>query len=141
MKSHDPFGAAEQRRQARLERLGSDSPACRVCGEADDRVLQRHHLAGQTYGVELVPVCANCHYRLSDAQADHPGQPKLPGSDTTNAGDDEPPFLVRHAHYLLGLADFEGEVTARLRDSADALLIAAKRCPRPWGYLNEREES
>lgn len=136
METHDPFGPAEQRRQTRLERLGTDSPACRVCGEADDRVLQRHHLAGQAYGDELVAVCANCHYKLSDAQADHPGQGQLPG-----ATDDEPPFLVRLAHYLLGLADFAGEVSAKLHDSANALMIAARRCPQPWGFLNESEKS
>ena len=140
MNTPDPFGPAEQRRQARLERLGSDSPVCRVCGEADDRCLQRHHLAGQAYGDELVPVCANCHYKLSDAQADNPGQPPLPGSNGTDS-DDEPPFLVRLAHYLLGRADFDGQAAAKLRDSANALLIAARRCPAPWGFANESEES
>ncbi len=141
MNTCDPFGPAEQRRQSRFERLGTDAPACRVCGETDDRVLQRHHLAGQAYGDELVPVCANCHYKLSDAQADHPGQPRLPGGDLAPMGDEEPPFLVRLAHYLLGLADFAGEVSAKLHDSANALLIAAKRCPQPWGFLNEGEKS
>lgn len=134
----DPFSPTEQRRQARLERLGKTDPACVVCGENDDRVLQRHHLAGQGYGDELVPVCANCHYKLSDAQADHLGEGRLPGWDE---GEQEPPFLVRLAHYLLGLADFATEVAAKLRDSANALLIAAKRCPAPWGFLGEGEES
>jgi hypothetical protein len=125
----DHFGPAEQRRQARLERLGTDSPACRVCGESDDRVLQRHHLAGQAYGDELVPVCANCHYKLSDAQADHPDDGP------------EPPFLVALAHHLLGRADFDGQAAAKLRDFAKSLLIAAQRCPQPWGFLNESEKS
>lgn len=129
MNAHDPFSAAEQRRQARLERLGELDPACVVCGETDDRTLQRHHLAGQAYGEERETVCANCHYKLSDAQADRPND----GS--------EAPFLVRLAHYLLGLADFDAEVAAKQRDSANALLIAAKRCPQPWGFLNESEES
>ena len=129
MNQHDPFDAAEQRRQARLERLGELVPVCRVCGEADDRTLQRHHLAGQAYGDEQVTVCANCHYKLSDAQADHP-----------NDGP-EAPFLVRLAHHLLGRADFDGQAAAKLRDYANALLIAAQRCPRPWGFLDESEES
>ena len=103
MNTDDPFGPAEQRRQARLERLGEISPACRLCGESDDRVLQRHHIAGHAFGDEMVAVCANCHYKLSDAQADHPNQPRLPGSDVGLTTDDEPPFLVRLAHYLLGL--------------------------------------
>jgi len=130
MTDEDPFGAAEQRRQARLERLGDLDPACVVCGESDDRVLQRHHLPGHSFGDELVTVCANCHYKLSDSQADHPD----------NDGG-EPPFLVRHAHHLLGLADFAGEVAEQQRDSANALLIAAKRCPPPWGSREKGEES
>jgi hypothetical protein len=129
MNAHDPFNAAEQRRQARLERLGELDPACVVCGESDDRTLQRHHLAGQAYGEEQATVCSNCHYKLSDAQADHP------------VDGPEAPFLVRLAHYMLGLADFDDEAVAKQRDSANALLIAAKRCPQPWGFLDESEES
>lgn len=142
MKSSDPFGPAEQRRQSRLERLGALRPACVVCGENDDRTLQRHHLAGHAHGDELAIVCANCHYKLSDAQADHPpgGGPPSWGA-ATGGSEDEPPFLVRLAHYLLGLADFAAEVAEKLRDSANALLIAARRCPRPWGLLNESEKS
>jgi hypothetical protein len=129
MTTEDPFSPTEQRRQARLERLGELDPACVVCGDDDDRALQRHHLAGQAYGEELATVCANCHYKLSDAQADHP-------SDGPPA-----PLLVRLAHYLLGLADFACEVAAKLRDSARELLNAAKSCPAPWGLLNTSEES
>ena len=129
MNSRDPFGAPEKRRQARLERLGDLDPACVVCGEDDDRTLQRHHIPGHPYGDDLVTVCANCHYRLSDAQADH------------QAGEPEPPFLVRLAHYLLGLADLAGEVASKLRDSANALLIAAQSCPAPWGLLTPGEAS
>jgi hypothetical protein len=129
MNTPDPFNAAEQRRQARLERLGRPDPACVLCGETDDRTLQRHHLAGAAYGDELLPLCANCHYKLSDAQADHPDD------------GDEPPFLVRLAHYLLGLADFDGEVAAKKHEAANALLIAALRCPKPWGSRDESEKS
>lgn len=129
MNAEDPFGPREQRRQARLERLGELEPACVVCGEDDDRTLQRHHMAGQAYGDDLSTVCANCHYKLSDAQTDHPGD-GLPA-----------PFLVRLAHYLLGLADFASEVAAKLRDSARELLNAAKSCPAPWGLLTTSEAS
>ena len=36
----------ERRRQARLERLGTNEPKCGCCGEQDDRVLELHHSAG-----------------------------------------------------------------------------------------------
>jgi len=129
MSTNDPFKPKQRRRQARLERLGAADPACVVCGESDDRVLQRHHLAGQAYGEELVLVCANCHHKLSDAQADHP------------ADGPAPPFLVRLAHYLLGLADLAAEVAARLRDYALELLRAAEGCPQPWGLVQAGDAS
>jgi hypothetical protein len=34
--------------------------------------LERHHIAGRTFGDENVPVCRNCHRKLSDLQKDHP---------------------------------------------------------------------
>jgi hypothetical protein len=129
MNEHDPFNAAEQRRQARLERLGELVPVCAICGESDDRTLQRHHLAARAYGEEQVTVCANCHYKLSDAQADHP------------TDGPEAPLLVCLAHHLLGRADFDGQAAAKLRDYANSLLSAAQRCPEPWGFLTESEES
>ena len=121
---------AERRRQTALERLGSDDPSCAICGESDWRVLQRHHLPGRAYGDELIIACGNCHAKLSDAQLDHPAGP--------DAG--EPPFLVKCARYLLGLAELAAQLVEQLRDHATALMIAAKRCPAPWGYLDSKSE-
>ena len=118
----------ERRKQAALERLGSNDPSCVICGEHDWRTLQRHHLPGRAFGAELVTVCGNCHAKLTDAQHDHP------------SGEGEPPFLVRLARYLLGLAELAGQLVEQLRDYANALFIAAARCPQPWGYLQSGSE-
>jgi hypothetical protein len=61
----------ERRRQRALERLGTNTPRCTVCGHDDPLALELHHLAGRAFGDETVPVCRNCHRRLSDYQKDH----------------------------------------------------------------------
>jgi hypothetical protein len=35
----------EQRKQRRLEKLGTNNPRCGTCGETDDRCLELHHPA------------------------------------------------------------------------------------------------
>ena len=60
----------ERRRQRALERLGTNTPRCVVCGFDNPLALELHHIAGRAYDDELVPVCRNCHTaRLSDAQS------------------------------------------------------------------------
>ena len=84
----------ERRRQARLERLGTNDPRCGTCGEQDDRVLELHHSAGRRFDDGTVILCRNCHRKASDDQRDHP---------TLNA--DEPTLIERVAYLLLGMAD------------------------------------
>ena len=61
----------ERRKQRALERLGSNNPRCVVCGFDDPLALELHHIAGRSFDEEAVPVCRNCHRRLSDHQKDH----------------------------------------------------------------------
>lgn len=119
----------EVRRQRTYERLGTDIPACRVCGENDWRTLEAHHIAGRAYAEHVTILCRNCHAKQTDVQSDFPKD-----------ASDEIPLLVRIAHYLLGLAALAREVTTQLLDYANALLIAAARCPAPWGYLQGGEQ-
>jgi hypothetical protein len=62
----------ERRRQARLERLGSNDPKCLFCDEDDPCCLESHHISGKKFGDECVIVCRNHHRKLSDKQKDHP---------------------------------------------------------------------
>lgn len=101
----------ERRRQRAFRRLGSYNPACRICGEADWRCLEGHHLAGKAYGNETVITCRNCHRKLSDGQKDHP-----------LAIATLPTPLERIAHFLHGLADFCELVVVRLRAFARELI-------------------
>ncbi|MGO9682251.1 MAG: hypothetical protein ACLPTZ_06600 [Beijerinckiaceae bacterium] len=100
----------ERRRQRALERLGSNNPRCVICGFDEPLALELHHLAGQAFGDDTVPVCRNCHRRLSDYQKDHAiGQ-------ANPLGDIEP---IRR--FLLGLADLCEMLVKRLRDFAAKL--------------------
>lgn len=113
----------ERRKQRALERLGSNHPRCVYCGEADERCLERHHIAGRAYGEELAVVCRNCHRKLSDMQKDHP--PALT--------DGEPPYLEKIGHFLLGLADLLEMLIEKLREYGMVLIEAASDCPQPYG--------
>lgn len=114
---------SEVRKQRALERLGSDHPRCAHCGEADERCLELHHVAGQAYSEECAVVCRNCHRKLSDAQKDHP--PAL--------ADGEPPYLERIGHFLIGLADLLEMLIEKLREYGMVLIEAAIECPEPYG--------
>jgi hypothetical protein len=109
----------EVRRQKRLETLGSNNPACAICGERDWRILELHHLAGRAYDDFLAPVCRNCHRKLSDDQKDHPAQIGHPSTKHESIG-----------HLLLGLADFLALLVEKLRDSGRELIQLAREASR-----------
>ena len=108
----------ERRHQAAIERLGTNKPACVICGENDPRVLEKHHLEGQAFGETLVPVCRNCHRKLSDLQKDHP-----------NKITEIPDPLEMIAHVLLGLADLFELLVGKFREFS-AYLIELADCNR-----------
>jgi hypothetical protein len=100
----------ERRKQRALERLGSNNPSCIVCGCDDPLALELHHLAGQAFGDDTVPVCRNCHRRLSDYQKDHSLDQGKP------VGELEP---IRR--FMEGLADLFEMLVKRLREYAAKL--------------------
>ena len=102
---------AEKRRLRDLERLGTDRPVCVACGEGDPRCLEAHHLAGRAFDSQTIPVCRNCHRKLSDDQKDHPR--------TSSAS---PGRLEKLAHFLLGLGDFLQLIAGHLKRLAADLL-------------------
>lgn len=86
--------AREIRKQRRLEKLGSNSPLCGDCGEADWRCLELHHVADFGCDDGTVILCRNCHRKVSDEQKDHPA-----------FDSDADPMLHAIGRFLLGLAD------------------------------------
>ena len=86
--------AREIRKQRRLEKLGTNSPICGTCGEADYRTLEKHHVAGRKHDPDTVITCRNCHRKVSDEQKDHPA---------IDANADA--MLSAIGMFLLGLAD------------------------------------
>ena len=107
----------ERRRQTRLERLGTNTPRCVVCGEDDPSCLELHHI-GRKFGDELVIVCRNCHRKLSDAQKDHP-RPEA----------DPPSVNECIAHFLQGLADLFEQLVPQLRNTAKQLVAKLTGAP------------
>jgi hypothetical protein len=122
MRSHDLD--AERRQQRALQRLGTDQPQCVVCGEADWRCLELHHLAGRAYDAGTVILCRNCHRKQSDptANTDAPA---------------EPPLLERIGRFLLGLAALFLMLAAKLKTFGEELLAGSRSCPRPYGWQPE----
>jgi hypothetical protein len=101
----------EERKQARLEKLGSNDPKCGTCGEDDWRCLELHHLGDHGSDDLMVIVCRNCHRKLSDDQRDH-----------LTHGEVIDPLLHRVGRFLLGLADLLALVLVRLREFAMELI-------------------
>jgi hypothetical protein len=91
---NDGNANSERRYRRASQRLGTDNPACCICGENNPHCLELHHLPGHAFGDEKAIVCRNCHRKMSDDQKDHP---ESLGSS--------PSMLERIGHFLLGLAD------------------------------------
>ena len=88
------MNAKEIRKQKCFERLGSNHPVCIICGEADWRCLEEHHIAGKAYADDLAIICRNCHRKVSDDQKDHPKKLSVNPTQSEVIG-----------RFLLGVAD------------------------------------
>lgn len=102
---------SEGRKSNALDRLGTEHPCCRACGNRDWQCLELHHLPGQKFGGDLVILCRNCHRVLSDDQKDHP--------EPTSK---QPDFQDQLAHFLLGLGDFLALLARKLTEFGKQLL-------------------
>lgn len=49
-------------------RNGATRPACVCCGEDDPQVLEDHHIYGRGYSDDVVPLCKNCHAKVTAGQ-------------------------------------------------------------------------
>lgn len=104
----DIISDAAVRLQKSLHRM-SGGEVCHCCGEADPRCLEWHHIAGQANHGDVVPICRNCHRKLSDMQRDHPANSAQSMVEVIG-------------HYLLGLADFFLELAQRLKEFGQILV-------------------
>lgn len=109
--NNKPYFAAERRKQARLDKLGTNAPRCVHCGENDQTCLEAHHVAGRAYDPDTMILCRNCHRKLSDMQQDHPRRIGTP-----------PTSNEKIAHFLLGLADMFELLIRKCREFAEWLL-------------------
>lgn len=121
---------SEKRKQKALQRLGSVNPQCIICGEADWRCLELHHVGQEGFDDLTGILCRNCHRKASDAQMAHPEPLSLT----------EPLMFERIGHVLLGLADFFELLIEKLRLFGDFLIEIAKQslaCNQPNPTLAE----
>ena len=102
---------AETRKQKALQRLGTQNPICKGCGEDDWRCMEAHHIAGKAHHDDTALLCSNCHRKVTDDQKDHP----------TDA-DGEKTKLATIGHFLLGLADLFRLIAERLVEFGRSLL-------------------
>lgn len=77
---------------------------CECCRRPDVK-LEMHHYAGSKFSARAVPVCRDCHDKLSYCQwAEHPPAPESPWDD-----------LEILARELLGLCDLQEAINAEMR--------------------------
>ncbi|KAA5805342.1 hypothetical protein F1654_05015 [Alkalicaulis satelles] len=100
---------AEKRLERAYRRLGTRNPVCVMCGETNPHVIELHHIAGTLLN-DTVPICRNCHRKVSDPQKDRHGLETF-DSDQTRIG-----------HYLCGLADVLAAVAVTLKAFGERLL-------------------
>ena len=101
----------ETRRQKALDRLGTDHPNCRLCGEDDPFCQELHHLEGEAFGATHIVLCRNCHRKVTDLQKGHP--PQIGKPPTTDE---------RIGHFLLGQADLFFLLAMKLEEFGEHLI-------------------
>ena len=112
----------EQRKQRRLEALGTNEPRCCICGEDYWNSLELHHAADFGCDDTTVIACRNCHRKLSDNQKDHP--PFNPEADAT---------LHAIGRFLLGLADMLRRILEKLTIFGEQLIDRSAPTHTPTG--------
>lgn len=77
---------------------------CEVCRRPDVK-LEMHHYAGSKFSARSVPLCRDCHDKLSYCQwAEHPPVPEPPWDN-----------LQVFAREMLGLCDLQEAINAEIR--------------------------
>jgi hypothetical protein len=113
-KPKDKTENQERRKQARLHKLGTNTPRCAMCGNSDWRAIEEHHPDTRKRDDLVVLLCANHHRLVTYDQKDHPRE--LPGCDES---------LARIGTFLKGLVDMLRIVLDRLSEFGDELIARA----------------
>lgn len=50
------------------KRNGETSLCCSACGEDDPEVIEMHHIYGKNNSERVVPLCKNCHSKITKEQ-------------------------------------------------------------------------
>ena len=63
-----------EKTQARQKRTGTQSLCCLLCGEDNPAVIEMHHTIGRGNSDEVIPLCKNCHVKITHEQNKLPRQ-------------------------------------------------------------------
>jgi len=116
---------AEAKQLQLIEELIEKGGYCWLCGYFEDPLLiqnhplptENHHTAGRNNDPTRIPVCRNCHGRLTRKQRSWP----------ENWFGEDNPVLVRLALKLRGWAEIDQLRSRDLREMSDELLRLSKR--------------
>jgi ferredoxin len=84
----------------RQGRTGKNRLACSFCVEDDPSVIEEHHIYGQYNSDERIPVCKNCHIKITNEQ--NKISPKLRSSSESSYN--KTGFILISIGSLLNLA-------------------------------------
>lgn len=59
---------------ARQNRTGTTNLSCSICGENYPAVIEMHHTIGRGNSDEVIPLCKNCHAKITNEQNKLPRQ-------------------------------------------------------------------
>ena len=52
----------------KFQRDGHTSVCCSLCAENDPRTIEMHHYEGRMFPDQVIPVCKNCHAKITAEQ-------------------------------------------------------------------------
>jgi hypothetical protein len=111
----DDEAKLEALKQRRLASLGTNDPACAMCGELAWECMEEHHVAGQHHDDTTVLLCRNCHRKVSLQQKVLP--PFDPEADR---------FLAAVGQFLLGLVLMLKGIIDKLEEFGRELIKLSK---------------
>jgi len=109
------YGDRIARVRKACERLGTDAPACAICGETRPLLLEKHHVAGRAYDPATMILCKNHHALMTDAQKDFPPNVSDPPSQLETIG-----------RMLLNLAELFAILVEKLKEFGLYLIELAR---------------
>lgn len=112
------YGDRIARARKKCESLGTDEPACAICGENRPALLEKHHIAGKAYDPATMILCKNHHALMTDFQKEFPPNVNDPPSKLESIG-----------RMLINLAELFAILVEKLKEFGLYLIELARTQP------------